>query len=142
MSIGRSLLHTVGFIDSTSTNISDGAVRTILAAILGRSFMSAGFAFVQESASDLLLSVNQNNHARAQRLMARIETLSTMVSFMLTPVIGALVDSVGRKPALMAGPLLSFCARMLMVVAPSNASYVVYRVLNLIKPISRLAFQF
>lgn len=75
------------------------------------------------SSTELLLSINRGDHRRAQRVVSRVGTASTLLSFLVTPAIGGAIDAYGRKPALVLGPLLSAVARALLVLRPTNASY-------------------
>jgi len=103
--------------------------------LLGRSFVSAGFALVTIASPEILLQINAGDHAAASVVSARIETLTTITGFLSRAAIGNFIDSYGRLPALVLGPLISAFARFLVVLYPSNTTYTVYRVANLVSMI-------
>jgi DHA1 family tetracycline resistance protein-like MFS transporter len=95
-----------------------------------RSLHSAGFSLVMLASPELLLEINGGDLAAADRVRALVETACAVAGLLSRPLSGALVDAYGRRPAMVAGSLLSALGRVCAVTRPSNASYVAYRVLN------------
>jgi MFS family permease len=95
-----------------------------------RSLHSAGFSLVMLASPELLLEINGGDLAAADRVRALVETACAVAGLLSRPLSGALVDTYGRRPAMVAGSLLSALGRLCAVARPSNASYVLYRVLN------------
>ncbi|GBG24627.1 Hypothetical Protein FCC1311_008462 [Hondaea fermentalgiana] len=103
----------------------------LAALVVGRGFVSAGFSLVLVASPQLLLEINQGDHAAAENVRALIETINTVTGLLSRSLIGNFIDSYGRLPALIIGPALSAAARLLVAVYPSNGAYILYRVINM-----------
>lgn len=68
------------------------------------------------------------DEARASRLSSLVSTLNAVISFLLQPAAGALVDSFGRRAFLALCPIFAGLSRSLIVASPSVPGYVAYRV--------------
>lgn len=66
--------------------------------VIGRCFISAGFAMVQIASPQLLLRVNNGDFVATQKTLNFVQTATTVVAFFLRPYVGAFIDSFGRKP--------------------------------------------
>merc|ERR1740117_2750844 len=65
---------------------------------------------------------------RSQRVMALVDTLNNMATFLLMPLAGNFID-MGRKPVLVACACMYSVARFVMALHPTNGTYALYRVM-------------
>lgn len=71
------------------------------------------------ASSELLVSVFRGDRIRTQRVLSRVGTATTLLGFLVSPLNGALMDSVGRRPFLICGSSVSAAIRLFISIRPS-----------------------
>lgn len=100
-----------------------------VSALMGsRCCVSAAFALANVALPSMLLRANKGKSMRSQRVMALVDTLNNMATFLLMPLAGNFID-MGRKPVLVACACMYSVARFVMALHPTNGTYALYRVM-------------
>eukprot|EP00041_Stephanoeca_diplocostata_P019236 m.411463 g.411463 ORF g.411463 m.411463 type:complete len:161 (+) comp21248_c0_seq8:221-703(+) len=71
--------------------------KQLLALAAARCCLSGAVMFAQFSSGELLLQVFKGNHGNTQRVLTAVSTFTTLQMCIVGPVLGALMDSFGRR---------------------------------------------
>jgi MFS family permease len=71
---------------------------------------------------EMLLRVVGRDPSRAAQLLAGMTTGASLLEFLVTPILGRLSDRVGRRPFLLAAPLICALARAVTFIGASRGS--------------------
>jgi MFS family permease len=102
----------------------------VLALAGARVIVQSGWVFLMFSGSDLLLRLTNGDQSRAVTITTYLDSFNTLVDFVLSPLLGGLVDRYGRRPFILAAPFVSAATRLYLAQRPSVAFYVFYRIVT------------
>eukprot|EP00439_Symbiodinium_sp_Y106_P051286 s596_g6.t2 len=127
--------------------------RFLLAMILARSLNAAGIGVLISASINLLYQLTRKQlqweeqekskargaesadegieglvHQRVQRISTDISTLSTLLDFVLAPLVGRFMDAFGRMPTMLLAVGSSAVMRLSVATLPSLRLYIFYRV--------------
>ena len=102
------------------------AVRALMLCQVCRSF---GIMLRMQTETQIWLNAFAGDFAGQARVQGNLESLSSMIGFVVSPVLGGLSDAIGRRPLMLMSPCFSVATNILIVCSPTVPSLVVRRLL-------------
>eukprot|EP00038_Savillea_parva_P024702 m.44845 g.44845 ORF g.44845 m.44845 type:complete len:456 (-) comp6578_c0_seq1:18-1385(-) len=106
---------------------NDPRTRQLVALTLGRSLQGASIMLSIFASPEVLVNVFRGDRPKTQRVLALIGTGTTLLTFGVGPLSGALMDAIGRRPFLIGGSAVAAMLRYFIAFRPTVSSYIVYR---------------
>ena len=102
------------------------AVRALLLCQVCRSF---GIMLRMQTETQIWLNAFAGDYAGQARVQGNLESISGILGFIVSPIIGGLSDAYGRRPMMIMSPCFSVMTNILIVSSPTVSSLVVRRLL-------------
>ena len=113
---------------AATTTDDDGFPRWLLLAMVWLHVM--GNALIAQALPTALLSGLGNDRVRTARLLGRLSSLAALLDIVVTPQLGRLSDTIGRRPLLLAAPCVTLVVRCLAAARPQVAVLILVKLLS------------
>ena len=87
-------------------------------------------AVIAQALPTALLSGLGNDRVRTARLLGRLSSLAALLDIVVTPQLGRLSDTIGRRPLLLAAPCVTLVVRCLAAARPQVAVLILVKLLS------------